>query len=288
MRSGSDRSGKRSATRALASAISAAGVLVLGMGLLWWRQERIVFQPPRWRDGDESWGTDVEPVTYHAEDGQPLSGFVVRLEAEGAAGATELLIAFHGNAELASWSLPWAREVVRRTGCTVFVPEYRGYAGLPGPPTYEGSRHDAWAAHRFAVERLGITPERTALFGHSLGTAIATELAVRTGARALLLQAPFTSPRALARVFLSPHTDRWWTRISRVHFDTEARVAELDCPVWVAHGDRDLVIPSGMGLQVHAAAREQGELLVVPRAGHNDVPAAAGERYWDWLTRALG
>ena len=80
---------------------------------------------------------------------------------------------------------------------------------------------------------------------------------------------------------------RWWTRISRVHFDTEARVAGLDCPVWVAHGDRDMVIPVGMGQQVHESARERGELLLVPRAGHNDVPSTAGERYWSWLARAL-
>jgi pimeloyl-ACP methyl ester carboxylesterase len=125
------------------------------------------------------------------------------------------------------------------------------------------------------------------LFGHSLGTAIAAEVAARARPRTLVLQAPFTSARAMARVFLSPHTDRWWTRISRVHFDTEARVAELDCPVWVAHGDRDMVIPVGMGQQVHASARSRGELLLVSRAGHNDLPAVAGERYWSWLERAL-
>jgi pimeloyl-ACP methyl ester carboxylesterase len=265
--------------------------VALGVGLLWWQQERIVFQPPRGRDdGDGTWGADVERVTYRAEDGQPLSGFVVRPAAGTAAGTangTELLIAFHGNAELASWSLPWAREVVRRTGSSVFLPEYRGYAGLPGPPTYEGSRHDAWAAYRFAIDRLGVAPERVSLFGHSLGTAIATEVAARARPRTLVLQAPFTSARAMARIFMSPHADRWWTRISRVHFDTEARVAALDCPVWVAHGDRDLVIPVGMGRQVHAAARVQGELLLVGRAGHNDVPIVAGEHYWEWLERAL-
>jgi pimeloyl-ACP methyl ester carboxylesterase len=81
--------------------------------------------------------------------------------------------------------------------------------------------------------------------------------------------------------------ERWWTRIARVHFDTEARVAALDVPTWVAHGALDLVIPPRMGRAVHAAARRPGQLLVVPTAGHNDVARAGGERYWRWLTAAL-
>jgi pimeloyl-ACP methyl ester carboxylesterase len=57
--------------------------------------------------------------------------------------------------------------------------------------------------------------------------------------------------------------------------------------VWVAHGLVDLVIPVQMGIAVHAAARRPGELLLLSRAGHNDVVEAGGERYWQWLARAL-
>jgi fermentation-respiration switch protein FrsA (DUF1100 family) len=273
--------------RALTAALSAAGALVVGVGLVWWQQERIVFQPPRWPVADELGGaTDVERVTYEADDGQPLFAYVVR-PVEAPATRVPVVIAFHGNADLAQWTVPWAREVARRTGLTVLLPEYRGYAGLPGRPTYAGSRLDARAAHRYAVDRLGAPPDSIRLFGHSLGSAIATELAAHAPPHALVLQSPFTSARAMARLFVSPSADRWWERIARVHYDTEARAAELPSPVWVAHGDRDLVIPVGMGRQVHAAARERGELLLVERAGHNDVPMVGGERYWSWMERAL-
>jgi fermentation-respiration switch protein FrsA (DUF1100 family) len=75
--------------------------------------------------------------------------------------------------------------------------------------------------------------------------------------------------------------------ISRIHFDTRARVAGLGTPVSVVHGSRDLVIPARMGREVHAAAREKGELLIVDGAGHNDVVERGGERYWSWLRGAL-
>jgi hypothetical protein len=78
-----------------------------------------------------------------------------------------------------------------------------------------------------------------------------------------------------------------WRRIARVHYDTRAVVATLDCPVFVAHGTRDVVVPLRMGRQVFVAARRPGELLIIPDAGHNDVPDVGGERYWSWFTAAV-
>ena len=42
-----------------------------------------------------------------------------------------------------------------------------------------------------------------------------------------------------------------------------------------------------MGREVFAAARRPGELLIVPGAGHNDVPEVGGRAYWTWLVRAI-
>lgn len=76
--------------------------------------------------------------------------------------------------------------------------------------------------------------------------------------------------------------------MSRVHFDNIARVRELACPVWVAHGDNDMIIPMRMGREVFAAASSKGELLIAHEAGHNDVPEVAGREYWAWIKRAVG
>jgi pimeloyl-ACP methyl ester carboxylesterase len=84
-----------------------------------------------------------------------------------------------------------------------------------------------------------------------------------------------------------PGISAFWSIVSRVHFDTVRRVHASDVPVWVAHGDKDFVIPVSMGREVFAAARRKGELLIIPHAGHNDVPEVGGETYWSWLARAL-
>jgi uncharacterized protein len=268
-----------------------AGLLLM----LWARQERIVFQPP----GPPYGEAEAERVEYAASDGQQLFGYVVStterkeprtdgLRTDSALQHRPLtLLVFHGNAEIAAWSLPWAQEVTRRTGAVVLLAEYRGYAGLAGQPTYNGSKLDARAAYEYARDQLGATPARTVIYGHSLGSAIGVELAVEIKPRALLLEAPFTSARAMAARLGVPGVLPLWRAISRVHYDTRTRVAELDIPVSVVHGERDMVTPVHMGREVFEAARRKGDLLVLEGVGHNDVVETGGERYWAWLRRGM-
>src|SRR5919204_68178 len=96
-----------------------------------------------------------------------------------------------------------------------------------------------------------------------------------------------TSALAMARIVVARPVEFLWGVISRVHYDTETRVAALDAPVWVAHGTRDIIIPVRMGERVFKSAKRKGELLIVRGAGHNDVSEVAGEEYWGWLERAL-
>src|SRR4051812_30214764 len=118
----------------LAAAISAS---------VWFFQEKITFQPQGPPFPDDA---GVEKVEYTAADEQRLFAYVVGKPDS----STPLLIAFHGNADLAIRQVEWAHEITRRLGIPVMLAEYRGYMGLPGRPTYEGSRSDSEAAYRFA------------------------------------------------------------------------------------------------------------------------------------------
>jgi hypothetical protein len=261
-------------------ALVVLGVLfVVALIAMWRLQERIVWQPPR-RAAYPS--GEARRIDYRSDDGQPLFAFVVGEPAR----APGVIIAFHGNADLAVWTVPWAAEVQRRTGWAVMVAEYRGYGGLPGSPDYLSSQRDARATYRVAREQLGVDARRIALYGHSLGSAVAAELASEHAPSVLILEAPFTSARDMARRMLAPVAAAW-SVVARVHFDTRSTVAALDVPTWVVHGERDGVIPVRMGRAVHAAARIPGELLLVRGAGHNDVRDVAGDAYWEWLRRAL-
>jgi fermentation-respiration switch protein FrsA (DUF1100 family) len=260
----------------------ALGIIVyLGLlGTLWWIQERVVFQPPR---SIAALDVDARRVTYRAADGVDLFAYVVG----DCTSTNTVMLAFHGNADVARWFVPWAADVVKQTAVCVLIPEYRGYDGTRGRPTYSGSALDARASLDYVREVLGADQSRIVYFGHSLGTAIATELARVQEPRSLILQSPFTSARAMAARMLVPGLTLFWSAISRVHFDTITAVRSLRCPVSVAHGTRDVVIPVKMGREVYNAAAMKGELLIVDGAGHNDVPEVGGKDYWKWLEAAV-
>jgi pimeloyl-ACP methyl ester carboxylesterase len=261
----------------------AIGLLVVYAGLLlllWGFQERILFQPPV---GVETSPVAARQVRYRASDGAELFAFVVGdCTLDG-----PVVLAFHGNAEVSRWLVPWASRLTREAAACVVLAEYRGYDGLAGAPTYATSARDARAALDYVHNSLNVAPANVVLFGHSLGSAVAAELAAVAQPRAVILLAPFSSARAMAARMIVPGLRVLFRVISRVHFDTTARVAEIAAPVWVAHGDRDLVVPARMGREVFAAAAHPGELLMVNGAGHNDVAEVGGAAYWSWLTRAI-
>lgn len=266
---------------ALVAVLLLVGTLV---GLVWIFQERIAFQPPPSPRTMPVASGDVRLDSYLAADGQRLIGFVVGSSPT----AKGLLLCFHGNADLAVNAIEWARKVSQLTGFTVMLAEYRGYMNLGGRPTYLKSQIDSEAALIYARDSLHFTPDHIALYGHSLGTAIAAELAARHRPRSLLLESPFTSARDMARIIAWRGIEIGWDLIARFHFDTLSTVASIDAPVSVAHGEQDRLIPSTMGKQIFAAAKVKGRMLLVPGATHNDVADAGGAEYWRWLEAALG
>ena len=244
-------------------------------------QERIAFQPqgppyPRTEDAHR--------VDYSAADGQPLFAYLVGVPAAD----KPLLIAFHGNADMAVLQLDWANETFQRTGMPVMLAEYRGYAGLPGKPSYAGSQLDADAAYAFAEKTLHVQPNKIAFFGHSLGSGVASELAARHLPFVLILQSPFTSARDMAKSVLGHRPSEFgWNLFSRIHYDTIERVKNLNSPVSVAHGGQDRLIPLSLGRAVFESAKEKGEWLLVPNASHNDVSIRGDEAYWQWMILSL-
>lgn len=257
------------------------GLFLVLIFCVWMFQERIAFQPERPPFPDSG---NARRVDYTAADGQKLFAYIIGDPVH----APGLVIAFHGNADLAVRWLDWGQEVEARTGLAVMLPEYRGYMGIEGEPTHENVARDAEGAFNFARDTLKIPHDRFAYFGHSLGSAVAAELAVKHPPQTLLLEAPFTSARDMAARIAG----RWlvpglWRLVSRLHFDTERIVASFDAPVSVVHGGQDMVVPSQMGEKVYRAAKVKGEWLFLPQASHSDVRYVAGEPYWQWVVDGL-
>ncbi|MBY0276972.1 alpha/beta hydrolase [Candidatus Binatia bacterium] len=150
-------------------------------------------------------------------------------------------------------------------GLGVLAYDYRGYGHSEGQPDEAGVYRDADAAWQHLVAG-GIAPQRIVCFGESLGGAVSIELATRRACAAVIVVSTFTSLRDVAREHYGA-----LAALAGNQFDSAARVARLDVPILIAHGDRDEIVPFALGEALYARAGAPKRFLRVPGRQHNDV-----------------
>jgi pimeloyl-ACP methyl ester carboxylesterase len=191
-----------------------------------------------------------------------------------------IIVFFHGN----GGSLALASQETQgftQAGYGVLLVEYRGYGGNPGSPSEEGFYRDGRAAFVFLAAQ-GVTPARTIIVGHSLGTGTATEMAREFAFAALILLAPFTSiPDAAAQAM--PYAPVRW--LVRDRFDNLAKLPHLRMPVLILHGTADSIVPFALGERL-AEVAPSATFNAVPKADHMiSIDAAVQDAQLAWLAR---
>jgi len=188
------------------------------------------------------------------------------------AGAPVVLY-LHGNAGDIGNHIPWAKFLID-AGYGVLALEYRGYGGNPGEPTEAGLYDDARGAFAF-LQQQGIADRNVALYGESLGTGIAVEMATEHEVGAVVLRSPYTSMPDVAANMLWYFPVRW---LVRDRFDSLSKIASIHAPLMVFHGDADTLIPMALGRRLYDAAPQPKTWLAIPGTGHNDVQTPAAEQ----------
>jgi uncharacterized protein len=190
------------------------------------------------------------------------------------------IVFFHGNAD----SLYGAAQIADpyiEDGYGFLVTEYRGYSGLPGRPTEAGLYNDGRAYIR-GLGAKGITSEKVILFGHSLGTGVAVEMAKEFNVRGLMLLAPYLSIPELARIDF-PFFPSSYLALDR--YENEKKIDGIHVPLLIVNGDRDQVIPPSQGIRLYDLAHQPKEFHSLPGRGHNDAFDQFAPISMDWIAR---
>jgi fermentation-respiration switch protein FrsA (DUF1100 family) len=259
---------------------TAAAVYVAANGALYLFQRRLVFAPSGVPGEPQAAGVpEMAWVSYATGDGLTLRAWYAP-----AKGDRPTLVYFHGNAGHFGDRAYKARYFIDQ-GYGFLLTSYRGYSGNPGRPTEERVYQDARAALDFLLAQ-GVPEAQTVIYGESLGTGIATQMARERPAAALVLEAPFTSlPDVAAGHY-------WWTParwLLRDRFESAAKIDAIGMPLLIVHGERDRTVPVKLGRRLFAAAIEPKEFHLLPEAGHADVyEHGAGEIVHDFLARRVG
>jgi pimeloyl-ACP methyl ester carboxylesterase len=238
-------------------------------------ERRLIYFPQRAHDvRPHDLGLAFEDHRLTAEDGVGIHAFY--LPPPGEPRWTVLLA--HGNAGNVSHRLDRVLLLQAKLGAAVLLFDYRGYGRSEGSPDEEGTYRDARAAHGFLVEEKRVPPERLVLFGESLGSAVALDLALCRPCRALVLESPFVSVPAMARA-VYPYLPLW--PFVRTRYDNLAKASRLSVPLLVLHGERDEIVPLSQGRRVFEAAPGPKRFFAIPHAGHNDTYLVGGDAYWE-------
>jgi hypothetical protein len=232
-----------------------------------------VFQPSPWED--RNWASlsslPLEEVWLPVDEFVTIFGWFVD------AGPTKpVLLWCHGNAGNIIHRLENIRELYRR-GLSVFIFDYRGYGRSTGSPSETGMYQDALAAYDYVLHQRRIASYRIVLFGRSLGACVAGEVAILRPSAGVILEGAFPSIQAMSDQHYLGLPARWFVD---VEFNLAQKIAKLQVPVLVIHGEKDSIVPVALGRQVFEAAHEPKQWYVVPGADHNDVPFVGGNPYF--------
>ncbi|HEY1693335.1 MAG TPA: alpha/beta hydrolase [Polyangiaceae bacterium] len=264
---------RRFAVRILVAAVALYATVCVSARTMY---RRFVYPAPPMRAAGAA-GATGERLSLRASDGVPATALWFAPPDGG-----RVVAYFHGNGALADDEVPLALDLGRR-GLGALLVEYRGYgaSAKAAKPDEAGLYADAEAALDEAGRR-GVPRERIALWGTSLGTAVAAEMARRGRGSTLVLVSPFTSLTDVAA------RTAWWLPVSWLlpdRYDTLGKAASIGIPTTIAHGDRDALVPFAMG-EALARAIPHATFVPVHGAGHDDVYDVGGASLVDALVSA--
>ena len=181
------------------------------------------------------------------------------------------LLYFHGNGGgLQNRAMRFQR--YQNAGFGILVMSYRGYSGSTGRPSEANNIADARLAYDHLIKQ-GLKPSDIILYGESLGTGVAVQLAASVPVAGVVLDAPYTSIVEVGAKSY-PILPLRWIMVDR--YESDKYIDRINAPLLILHGARDPIIPLEMGQRMHELAREPKRIVVFPEGRHIDLDKYGG------------
>ncbi|MEO0393695.1 MAG: alpha/beta hydrolase [Pseudomonadota bacterium] len=219
--------------------------------------------------------TGAELITVTSDDGLAIPAWYQPPAYDQA----PVIVWFHGNAGHLGYFWPQAVALTRQ-GAGLLMPEYRSYGGAPGKPSEAALVADGKAFVN-ALKSQGLPSDRIVLYGLSLGSGIAVQVAHNEAKNnepvaGVVLESPYSSTLDIAR---------WRFPIFPVSlfmkdtYKSTDFIDKISAPLLVLHGDADGIIPYRFGQKLFRQAAAPKEFVTIPGGGHVNLfgPGMASE-----------
>lgn len=249
--------------------------------LLFFLQRNYIYFPTRGMESPEHYGAaGFRPVLLRTADNIQLTAWLHDPQP-----GYPTIIYFHGNAGHLGFRVP-KYQALANGGYGVLALSYRGFGSSEGTPSEKGLYADARTAIHYALGELSLPIDHILLYGESLGSGVAVQMATEYPVAGLILEAPYTSVLRRGQAMFPRIIPV--TLLLKDRFDSIGKIAQVKAPLLLFHGEQDKVIPVSDGRELLAAANEPKEGLFFPEVDHTQFPLAELLAAMDRFGRAQG
>ena len=217
--------------------------------------------------------SQLEEVFITCGDGITING----LYAPGRE-STPVVLIFHGNAGNITH-----RDVIlqgfNQLGYSVLLIDYHGYGKSEGKPSEKNLYLDGKASLAWLSKEKNKKPEEIVLFGKSLGSGVAVELATENVFKGLILESPFTSIASVARSHF-PYNLFPVSLLLMDKFDNATKIKRVHSPLLITHGTEDSIVDKEESKKLFKQANMPKELYLIEGADHNNIQYYNPQKYW--------
>jgi len=223
---------------------------------------KLLFHPPGHR-------SDLRgQVKLKTADGNEITGLYLPNPS-----AAYVLLFSYGNGEDLVSDRDFLQDLLGH-GWAVMGYDYPGYGTSTGQPGEAGCDAALDAAYAYLTNEKHLPAERIVLYGRSLGSGPAVDLASRKPIGGLILQSAYTSIfRVVTHYRILP-----WDK-----FNNFAKISAVHATLLSIHGTDDQVVPFWHGEALYDAYPGPKQHLWVPGADHNNLIEMAGQTFWTAL-----
>jgi len=210
-------------------------------------------------------GLAYQEIFFSANKDRKLHGWLVPHPKPAAT-----LLFFHGNAGNISHRLEKIK-ILHDAGVTTFIIDYSGYGKSEGKPSEKNLYEDGVAAY----EKL---TGPVVLYGESLGSAVAIEIALQKKVAGIILEGAFTSLKALAKKHFP-----FLSGLAGDEYDNLEKIGRVSAPVLFIHATHDEICPFNGARELYEKTTAPKQSLWLESGGHNDAFWVNKELYFSTL-----
>ena len=222
------------------------GYLVITF-VLFFFQRNLLYYPAINNYSGEKLNVSVEKVKIKTEDNIELLSWYHKKNS----GDYKTILFLHGNAGTLENRI-YKINHFKNMNVNFLIIAWRGFSGNKGKPTEKGLYEDAKSALRWLANK-GVKEESIIIYGESLGTGVATEIAQNKNFAGVILETPFTS---MVNVGKTKYPFFPVSFLLKDKYESDKKIKNIKSPIFIMHGEVDKIIPFWMGEKMYELANE--------------------------------